>query len=188
MSDPRLPRSSAQVVRRSVMEMRVQHQKKRRRRWVVIVVVLVALVWGLNYFMISRPVAAALAADPRTAGIVLTAHLRYYVDPTTLSVDLGRVQAADTTDVFRALAAVADALVDRSWGLPGMLTLSHGGDLVYTIAGDDLRQRAHDLPLSRKPAQVLGALIQALRGPDGKPVGPETTVESAARRWAAGHP
>lgn len=168
--------------------MRVQRQKKRRRRWIVIVVVLAALVWGLNYFMISRPIAAALAADQRTAGIALTAHLRFFVDPTTLSVDLGRVQAADTADVFRALAIAADALVDRSWGLPGTLTLSHRGDLVYTVAGDDLRQRAHDLQISRQPAQILGAMVQRLRGPDGQPLGPETTVESAARRWATGHP
>jgi hypothetical protein len=170
------------------MAMRVQHQQKRRRRWIVIVVVLVALVWGLNYFMISRPIAAALAADPRTAGIALSAHLRFFVDPTTLSIDLGQVQAADTADVFRALAMAADALVDRSWGLPGTLTLSHGGNLVYTIAGDDLRQHAHDLLISRRPAQVLVAIVQALSGADGKPLGPETTVESAARRWATGHP
>ena len=168
--------------------MRVQHEKKRRRRWIVVVVVLAALVWGLNYFMVSRPIAAALAADQRTAGIALTAHLRFFLDPTTLSLDLGRVQAADTTDVFRALAAAADALVDRSWGLPGTITLSRGGNLVYTIAGDDLRQRAHDLSISRRPAQVLGAMVQALRGPDGEPLGPETTVESAARRWVTGHP
>ena len=81
-----------------------------------------------------------------------------------------------------------DALVDGSWGLPGTVTLSHGGDLVYTIAGDDLRQPAHDLPSARRPAQILGAMVLALRGPDGRPLGPETTVESAARRWATGHP
>jgi hypothetical protein len=170
------------------MGLRVQHEKKRRRRWIVVVVVLVALVWGLNYAMVSRPVAAALAANQGTSGIAFTAHLRYFLDPTTLSLDLGRIQAADTTDVFRALAAAANALVDGSWGIPSTVALSRGGNLVYTIAGDDLRQRAHDLPFSRKPAAVLGAIVQALRGPDGKPLGPETTVESAARRWVTGRP
>lgn len=176
------------MLRQTLVGLRVQHEKKRRRRWIVAVVVLVALVWGLNYFMVSRPIAAALAADQRTAGFAFTAHLRFFLDPTTLTLDLGRVQAADTSDVFRALAAAADALVDASWGLPGTVALSRGGVPVYTIAGDDLRQRAHDLPLSRRPAQVLGAMVQALRGPDGKPLGPETTVESAARRWVTGHP
>jgi hypothetical protein len=170
------------------MAMRVQHQKKRRRRWIVIVVVLVALVWGLNYFMISRPIAAALAADGRSAGIGLTGHLRYYVDPTTLALDLGRVQVADTTDVFRALLMVAKGLSDASWGIPGAVALSRDGNPVYTIAGGALRQMAHDYPLARKPAVVLLALVQALRRPDGKDLGPEATVESAARGWVTGHP
>lgn len=170
------------------MDLRVQRQQRGRRRWVVVVVVLVALVWGLNYVMISRPVAAALAADQRTAGIVLAAHLRYFVDPTTLSLDLRGVQAADTADVFRGLFAAAKALADGSWGIPGTVVLSRGGDLVYTVAGDALRQEAHDFPLSRKPAAVLGALVQALRGADGRPLGPEATAESAARRWVTGRP
>jgi len=147
------------------MDLRAQHQRNRRRRWLAIVVVLVALVWGLNYAMISRPVAAALAADRRTAGIALTAHLRYFLDPTTLSLDLGRVQTADTTDVFRGLVAAANALADGSWGIPGTVSLSRGGDLVYTVDGDNLRQLAHDFPLSRKPAAVLDTLVQALRQP-----------------------
>jgi len=170
------------------MALRVDRQKKKRRSWVVVVVGLVALVWGLNYFMISRPVAAALAADQRLAPMALGAHLRWFVDPGTLAFDLGGVGVADTTDLFRGLLAAAKALSDGSWGIPGSVTLSRSGDLVYTIAGEDLRRTAHDFPLSRRPVQVLGTLIQSLRGPDGKPLGPETTLESAARRWAVGHP
>jgi hypothetical protein len=170
------------------MDLRVQQKKKGRRRWIVVVVVLVALVWGMNYVMISRPVAAALAADPRTAGMRLTAHLRYFLDPTTLALDLGRVQVADTTDLFRGLLVAAKAVSDASWGIPGVTALSHDGNLVYTVDGDDLRQLAHDFPLSRKPDAVLGALVEALRQPDGKPLGPDATVQSAARRWAAGRP
>ena len=170
------------------MDLRAHRETKRRRSWVVTVAVLAALVWGLNHFMISRPIAAALAADQQTAGIALTAHLRWYVDPTTLSVDLGGVRTADTTDVFRALVVAANALAARSWGVPPTVALSRGGEPVYTLAGDDLRQHAHDYQFSRRPAAVLAALVQGLRGPDGKPLGPETTVESAARRWVAGHP
>jgi hypothetical protein len=186
--DPRVPRSSAQVVRSSVMALRVQRKKQGRRRWMVIVFVLVALVWGMNYVMISRPVAAALAAGPRTAGIRLSAHFRFFVDPTTLALDLGRVQVTDTTDVFRGLLAAAEAVASASWGIPGVTTLSRDGVLVYTIAGDDLRQLAHDFSVSRRPAAVLGGLVRALRQADGRPLGPEATVESAARRWATGSP
>ena len=170
------------------MALRVDREKKRRRSWVVVVVVMVALVWGLNYFMVARPVAAALAADQRFAPMALGAHLHGFVDPTTLVLDLGAVGVADTTDLFRGLLVAAKALSDGSWGIPGSVRLCRSGDLVYTIAGEDLRRAAHDFAFSRRPVQVLGTLIQSLRGPDGQPLGPETTVESAARRWAVGHP
>ncbi|HTR89160.1 MAG TPA: hypothetical protein VMG62_03510, partial [Solirubrobacteraceae bacterium] len=66
MADPRVPRSSAQVVQRSVMELRARRKKKGRRRWVLGVLVLGALVWGTNTYLYRRPAAAALAADPHT--------------------------------------------------------------------------------------------------------------------------
>ena len=44
---------------------------------------------------------------------------------------------------------------------------------------------------ARRPAlgrEDLLALVQALCRPDGKDLGPEATVESAARGWVTGHP
>ena len=168
------------------MELRVQRQKKGRRRWVVVFVVLVALVWGMNAFMLGRPVAAALAADPRTAGLVVKAHLRYFLDPTTVTLDLGKVQAADSTDVFRGLMLAASAVDRSAWPFAGFV-LCRDGDAVFTIAGADLYQLAHDYGVARRPAVVLVALLAKLR-PAAGAGGAGATVEEAARRWITGRP
>ena len=168
------------------MDLRVQRQRKGRRRWIVIVVVLAALVWGMNTVMISRPVAAALAADERAAGIGFTAHLRYFLDPSTLSLDLARMQVADTADLFRGLLLAAGALDRSAWPFRGFV-LSRAGDPVYSIPGSDLYQLAHDYALSRKPAAVLAMLLTKLRLAGSQGAAP-ATVEAAARLWATGRP
>ena len=164
----------------------MQRTQQSRRRWVVIVVALVALVWGMNYVMISRPVAAALAADPRAAGIGFTAHLRYFVDPSTLSLDLARMQVADTADLFRGLLLAAGALDRSAWSFRRFV-LSRAGDAVYSIPGSDLYQLAHDYAVSRKSAVVLGTLLTKLQLAGSQGPAP-ATVEEAARLWATGRP
>jgi hypothetical protein len=168
------------------MDLRVQRQRKGRRRWIAIVVVLAALVWGMNTVMISRPVAAALAADQRAAGIGFTAHLRYFLDPSTLSLDLARMQAADTADLFRGLLLAAGALDRSAWSFRRFV-LSRAGDAIYSIPGPDLYQLAHDYALSRKPAAVLATLLTKLRLAGSQGPAP-ATVEEAARLWATGRP
>lgn len=168
------------------MDLRLQRKKKGRRRWILGLVLLAALSWGANHFLLSAPVAAALAADARTNGIGLSAHMQYYVNPLSLVLDLGGVRVADTTDVFRGLMLAAAALDQSAWPFH-QFVLSHAGDAVYTIPGTDLYQLAHDYGVSRRPVAVLSALLAKLRLPGGQPLGPGT-VEEAARRWATGRP
>jgi hypothetical protein len=168
------------------MDLRVQREKKGRRRWIVALLFLAALSWGANHFVLSAPVAAALAADPRTSGIGLTAHMQYYVNPVTLVLDLGAAPVADTTDLFRGLMLAAAALDQSAWPFHRFV-LSRGGDAVYTIDGTDLYQLAHDYSFARKPAVVLGTLLTKLQVPAGQSAAP-ATVEAAVRRWATGRP
>ncbi len=178
-----MPRSSAQVVRKSVMQLRVQRQRKGRRRWIVGLVVLVALVWGMNAYLFGRPAARALAADPRTAGMALASHLRYYVDPATLILDLRRADAADPADLFRGLLRAVKAVDDVTW-IPGSVVLLRGGTPAFTIAGADLSRLAYTFSISRNPNSVLVQLVAALRLPDGVAL-PPMPVADAAARWAA---
>lgn len=168
------------------MDLRVQQKKKGRRRWMFGLVLLVALGWGANHFLLSAPVATALAADARTAGMGLGVHMQYYFNPATLVLDLRGARVADTTDLFRGLMLAAQAVDQSAWPFHGFV-LSRAGDPVYTIAGADLYQLSHDYGVSRKPVAVLGALLTKLRLPGGRPLAP-ATVEEAARRWATGRP
>lgn len=186
MSDPVVPRSSARAVRSSVMDLRVQREKKGRRRWIVGLLLLVALGWGANHFVLSAPVAAALATDPRTAGLGFSAHMQYYFNPVTLVLDFGGAQVADATDLFRGLMLAGKALDQSAWPFH-QIVLSHTGDPVYTVAGADLYQLAHDYGVSPRPSSVLVALVAKLRLPGGQALA-GVTVEDAARRWATGRP
>lgn len=171
-------------MRTAVLDLRAQRRRKGRRRWIVGVLFLGALVWGANTYLFARPATAALAADSSFSKVVLAAHLRYYVDPTTLILDLRRAQVADPADLFGALLRAIKALDDATW-MPGQVVLQRGGVPVYTVGGAALSRLAYDYSVAKKPAPVLLKLVEALRLPDGRAV-PPMPVTAAAGRWASG--
>ncbi len=164
-----------------MMELRVQRERKGRRRWIVGVLLLGALVWGFNHFLFSNPAVAALAAEARTSGMAISSHLRWYVDPATLVLDLKRADVPESADLFRGLLRAVKAVDDATW-MPGGVVLLRDGKPVYTISGADLSKLAYQFGVSRNPNAVLVALVQALRLPDGQPL-PPTAVGDAADRW-----
>ena len=172
-------------MRTSVLELRAQQKRKGRRRWIFGLILLAAVVWGANTFLFSRPAAQALAGDPRSSGVVLAVHLRYYLDPTTLIMDLRRADLADPSDLFRALLKATKGVDDVTW-VPGRVLLLRGGEQVFEIAGADLGRSAADYASARNPAAVLVALIPKLRLPGGG-APPPMPVTDAADRWASGH-
>jgi hypothetical protein len=186
MTEPRVPRSSAVIVQKSMRELRERRKKKGRRRWIFGVLVLAALVWGTNAYLFRRPATAALAADPHTSGVVLAVHLRYYVDPATLIVDLRRADVADPTDLFRGLLRAIKAVDDATW-IPGTVVLLRAGTPVYTISGAELSRVAYTYSVAQNPASVLVDLVGQLRLPTGD-AAPPMPVTDAAGRWAAGRP
>ena len=168
------------------MDLRVQRQKKGRRRWLLGLVVLVALVWGTNAYLFARPAAQSVAADPHTAGMVLSVHLRYYVDPGTLIVDLRRADATDPADLFRGMLRAIKAVDDVTW-IPGKVLLLRAGKPTYSIAGTDLSRLAYTFSVARNPTSVLVALVAALRLPGGGALRARPVTDAAAG-WATGAP
>ena len=100
---PRVPRRSAQVVQSSLRAHHASRRARAYRRAVLGLLFLVLTVWGANALMVGRPVRAALAADTAAARLQLRARFQYYLDLTTLVLDLGSVDAAAPM----ALAATA---------------------------------------------------------------------------------
>lgn len=181
--DPRVPRSSAQVVRSSLDELRSRRKWHRVRRTIVSIALLAGLVWGANHLLVGRPVGAALASDPRTAGIGMVGHLDHYVNPTTLVLDLRNPVVTDTSDLLRGVLVVARDLV--SLRMLDRVVLARAGTPVYALSGDDFRRIGHDFTIVRNPVVVLRELSNALRLPGGqKP--PPVDFPDAARRWATG--
>ena len=69
--DPRVPRSSAMVMKSSLDDLRSRRKRHRVRRTILSLALLVGLVWGANQFMVGRPVWSALASDPRLFGTII---------------------------------------------------------------------------------------------------------------------
>ena len=181
--DPRVPRSSAQVVRSSLDELRSRRKRHRVRRTILGIAVLVGLVWGANLLVVGRPVGAALASDPRTAVIGMVGHLDHYVNPTTLVLDLRSPAVTDTSDLLRGVLVVARDLI--SLRMLDRVVLARSGTPVYELSGDDFRRLGRDFTIVRNPVVVLREFSDALRLPGGqKP--PPAEFGDAARRWATG--
>jgi len=181
--EPRVPRSSAQVVQSSLKELRKERKRSSLLRTVFGLALLAVLVWGANLWLVGRPVRAALASDPRTAAIGIVGHLDKYVILPTLVLDLRTVGVADTNDLLRAVLVVGRDL--RSLTIIDRVVLARNGEPVYALSGDDFRRSGHDLTVVRNQVVVLRSLTDALRLPDG-PKPPPMDFGDAARRWATG--
>ncbi len=183
--EPRVPRSSAEVVQSSLRELRTRRKRNSLRRTVLGVALLVGLVWGANLVLVGRPVHSALASDPRTAAIGMVGHFDRYLIPTTLILDLQRPAVTDTDDLLRGLLLVANGLV--SLQMVNRVVLARAGTPVYALGGDDFRKLGRDYTFVPNQVLVLRALAEALRLPGGqKP--PPLEFGDAARRWATGGP
>jgi hypothetical protein len=181
--EPRVPRSSAQVVQSSLKALRKDRKRHSLRRAVLGVALLVALVWGANLMLVGRPVKGALASDPRTAGIGMVGHLENYVNPTTLVLDLRNPAVADTNDVLRGVEVVARDLISLT--ILDRVVLARSGKPVYALSGDDFRKIGRDFTIERNQVLVLRALTDALRLPGGQKPPPQDFGE-AAHTWATG--
>lgn len=194
---PRAPRSSAQVMRRAMDDHLRQRKSRALRRAILGALVLVGLVYGANAYLVARPAAAALAADTSYAGIDLRARLHYFLDPTTLVLDLRRTGAAPE-DAFRALAQVAGALQTEERSFERVL-LTHRNHAVYILSGADFAHFGTKVVAGRPPSVVARDIPVRLRGPAGSggvglwapPAGAPlgllfTDAARAATRWASG--
>lgn len=183
MTRPRAPRSSAEVVRSSLDELRSRRKRHAVRRAVLGLALLAGLVWGGNHFVLDRPVTVALASDPRTADIGLKAHFDRWVVLPTMVLDLQRPGVSDTDDLLRGVLVIARDLGRLS--IVSRVVLARDGRPIYALTGDDFRKVGREFTLIRNPLVALRDLNEALRLPGGaKP--PLADIGTTARHWASG--
>jgi hypothetical protein len=175
------------------------HAARRRRalyRSGAGLVLLVVALWAANFFLVRRPVGEALAADTAAARLRLIARFQWYLDPTTLVLDLRGVDPAVPEDAFRGLLVAADAMrrAERTFG---RIVLARAGTAVFVISGADFRLLGSGFASARNPLDVLRAIPPMLRGAAGsnafgpfgatmaEPLG-ERDLSVVARRWVGG--
>ncbi len=151
----------------------------RRRRWPFFIVLLLGagiLIWSLNYILVQRSVGEALSSDTRNAGYSLSAHYRFYVDPSTLVLDLREVSAAAPLDLFRGLFQSAAALASAGRGFDRVI-LARAGTAVFMMTGEDFRNLGADFAGGENPVFLIRTLPTKLYKPTG---------EAAFGRWEGG--
>lgn len=193
---PRVPRHSVEFLANTVAENRVVRRRRAAVRSGVGLVLIVAELWGANIFLVSRPVSKALAADTAAAHLRLDARFQWYVDLTTLVLDLQGADPAAPEQAFRGLLVAAEAM-RREGRTFGRVVLARAGTPVYVLSGDDFRLLGGEFVSARNPLDVLRAIPPMLRGTFGSdafspfgatmadPLG-ERDLDAAARRWVGG--
>lgn len=194
---PRVPRSSTLVIQSSVRAHQASRRVRGYRRAVLGLLFLVFSVWGANTLMVGRPVRNALAADSGAARLQLRARFQYYLDLSTLVLDL-RSPDATPENAFGAVALAA-----RTMGASGRsfrrVVLAHGRDAVFVLSGVDFARLGADVATGRNPVALARSVPPKLRGATGAlGFGPwaealppvlglqAADAAAAARRWASG--
>jgi hypothetical protein len=150
----------------------------RRRRWLLLAMPMVALlvVWSLNYLQVGRPVKNTLNGDSRNSGYSLSAHYGYYIDPSTLILDLREVESAAPVDLFRALFQSAEALHDAGRTFDKVV-LARSGTSVFIMKGDEFSTIGAEFGGGQNPVYLIRTLPERLFRPNG---------EAAFARWEGG--
>jgi len=193
---PRVPRHSVKFLANAVAENRAAQRRRGLTRGGAGLVLIVAALWATNVVLVSHPVRDALVANTASGRLRLSARFQWYVDPTTLVLDLHGVDPAAPEEAFRGLLVAADAMrrAERTFG---RVVLARAGTAVFVLSGADFRLLGSGFASARDPLDVLRAIPPMLRGAAGsgaygvfgatmaEPLG-ERDVGTAARRWVGG--
>jgi hypothetical protein len=151
-------------------------QHKRVGYLLALTMLAVLLVWGLNHLLVGRPVQAALRGDARNGGYSVSAHYRYYLDPSTLVLDLRGNISASPTDLFRGLFQSAEAL-HKSGRKFKRVILARRGTSVFVIKGEEFLNVGAEYGSGQNPVYLVRTLPEELYRMSG---------EAAFGRWEGG--
>ncbi len=195
---PRVPRASVTVVQSSMRDLRRRRKRRTFVKTALGIVLLVVLVWWGNEFIVGRPVAEALAADPTAAKIGLSAHLLYRVDLSTLVLVLERTDDSIPELPFYALLVVARRMHSAEQHFARVVLAGEDG-AAYVISGADFDRLGGAFPGAGNPVEWAREVPPVLRSPGGSAaLGPlagalppvlgmqPMEAAAAAQRWLAG--
>ena len=126
------------------------------------------LVFSANHFLVDRPIQLKLAADSRNTGFSLSAHYGFYLDVSTLVLDLKAVDSASPADLFRALMQVAVATYEDQRRFSSIV-LARSGRPVFEIDGAAFTELGSEHFHGENPVYLLRTLPEKLRRPNEGP-------------------
>lgn len=129
-------------------------------------VLIVLLILAANFFLVGNPVRSALAKDPRNERFKLVAHYHYYLDPTTLVLDVRSLEEAAPVDLFRGLFQSAEALHEAGRSFSKVI-LARSRSAVFYLSGDDFDRIGEDYGRGENVAYLIRTLPEKLYDPDG---------------------
>src|SRR6185503_21332606 len=99
--------------------------------------------------------------DARNAGFTVSAHYRFYLEPSTLVLDLRDVSAAAPIDLFRGLFQSAAALASNGRRFTRVI-LARAGTPVFMITGEDFEELGVEFAGGQNPVFLIRTLPEKL--------------------------
>lgn len=148
------------------------------KRWAVGILAVIVTVAATNWLYAGRPVSSALGADSRNEVFTIRAHLRFYVNPTSLVLDLRKVEEPGVAPVelMRGIIQTAEAFSSRRRKF-NKVTLSRRGNAVYELSGEDYYELGIESAVGQNPLYMVRTFPEKLYLTDGRP---------AFGRWTGG--
>lgn len=148
---------------------RTELPRKKRvnaKRTIFVIILLAVVTWIVNYVLVSQPIGTKLKADERNRSFTLSAHYQYFVVPSTLVLDLRRVDDSSPLDLFRGLFQAAEAMHEADRHFDYVL-LARSGVSVYRIKGDDFENLGRSFAVGENPLYLVRTLPEQLYTPEG---------------------
>lgn len=141
-------------------------RRRLRRRWFITTLGAVLLCLILNLAFATIPVGITLAKDDRNATITLLARFGYYLDPTTLTLDLWDAGEASTADLTRVLFHVAASRT--GWPQVRRVTFSRRGRPLFILPGEVFSQIGRLFEAGENPVYLMRTFPERLYLPSSE--------------------
>lgn len=128
----------------------------------------VGLVWLANYAFVGSKAATAIERDPRNAdaGISVSAHYAYYIDPNSVVLDVRGFRKASCLDMMRVLFSFAGEMRSHRYS---RLILEYRGTAKFMLSGSYFQNLGDEFTLGQNPIYLVRTLPENTSRIDGTP-------------------
>lgn len=119
-----------------------------------------------NFATVGVKISNVIRGDARNAGISVSAHNSYYLDPTTVVLDVRGFDNASCMDMFRVLFNFAKEMRANRYS---RIVLEHRGTAKFLLTGDFFRGLGDDFAAGQNPMYLIRTFPENTYSPNGSP-------------------